>query len=186
MLHSRFSTAFLVTLLLAACSDPLAGIATGTDSPATNPPSQPTAASSRPAPSLLVQAESTEDFGEIPLAVHLTATVREGTGQAPFTFIWDFGDATEFSSEASVTHVYRDPGSYRASVKVKDATGDMDQDYVDIWVLPPMTDEQLKDAMARVQAIQPSADQVRDDLSKRLAEAFESIPKPPADGSTGK
>jgi PKD repeat protein len=84
-----------------------------------------------------VAASSDADDGERPFTVNLEAAVREGSGTPPYTYLWDFGDGTPFGNSSKVTHVYRLPGSFRASIIVTDKSGDTDQDYVDIDVERP-------------------------------------------------
>jgi hypothetical protein len=79
-------------------------------------------------------ADADEVVGGVPHTVKLDVDVVEGTGHPPFKFLWDFGDATEFSDEKAPTHVYKIPGSFRASVIVTDSKGGTDQDYVDVTV----------------------------------------------------
>ncbi len=81
---------------------------------------------------LTVFADVDESVGDVPLAVQLDVDVIDGTGHPPFTYIWDFGDATAFSKEKAPKHTYEIPGSFRASVIVTDSKGETDQDYFDI------------------------------------------------------
>ena len=97
-------------------------------------------------------ADVDESVGDVPHTVKLDVDVIDGTGTPPFTYIWDFGDATEFSKEKAPTHVYKIPGSFRASVIVTDSKGEIDQDYFDISVnevLAPgaITAEQLMEML---------------------------------------
>lgn len=92
--------------------------------------------------------DADETIGNAPLTVKLTVDVIPNTGVPPFTYTWDFGDATEFSNEQSPTHVYKIPGNFRASVIIKDSKGEYDQDYIDVSVSDPsapsgLTGEQL-------------------------------------------
>lgn len=84
-----------------------------------------------PAP-LLAWADSDTDEGKSPLTVQFTADV-EG-GKAPLTYVWKFGDNTPDSTEANPKHTYAKPGTYRADLEVKDASGDSDSDYLEITV----------------------------------------------------
>ena len=83
---------------------------------------------------LTVFADADEAVGEAPHTVRLDVDVIPGTGHSPFTYIWDFGDATEFSTAKAPIHTYIIPGSFRASVIVTDSKGETDQDYSDISV----------------------------------------------------
>ncbi|MDG2307346.1 MAG: PKD domain-containing protein [Candidatus Binatia bacterium] len=79
-------------------------------------------------------ADADESSGETPHSVRLDVDVIPGTGHPPFTYIWDFGDATKFSTAKSPVHTYIIPGSFRASVIVTDSKGEIDQDFSDISV----------------------------------------------------
>jgi len=82
-------------------------------------------------------ADADESIGEAPFTIKLNVEVVDNTGTPPYTFVWDFGDATEFSSDKSPTHIYKIPGSFRASVIIRDSKGEVDQDYIDVAVSDP-------------------------------------------------
>lgn len=82
-------------------------------------------------------ADADESVGDAPFTVKLNVDVIDNTGTPPYSFIWDFGDATEFSTEKSPTHTYKIPGSFRASVIIRDSKGEVDQDYIDVAVSDP-------------------------------------------------
>ncbi len=86
---------------------------------------------------LTVFADADESIGVFPLTVRLEVEVLPGTGLPPYRYHWDFGDGTRFSDEPNPSHTYRIPGSFRASVVVIDARGELDQDYVDLSVNEP-------------------------------------------------
>lgn len=121
-------------------------------------------------------ADADESLGEAPFTVKLTVDVIPNTGTPPYSFIWDFGDATEFSTEQSPTHIYKIPGHFRASVIIRDSKGEVDQDYIDLSVSDPnaptgLTAEQLRQQMP---------------LDELLGQAREAVAKgaqaaPPAD-----
>jgi hypothetical protein len=119
-------------------------------------------------------ADVNEVVGEVPHTVKLDVEIVEGTGQPPFTYKWDFGDATEFSTEQSPSHVYKIAGSFRASVIVTDSKGQIDQDYVDITVNEDfdyaVTPEQLREALP--------LDDILDKAQKDAAKAAEAAGKP--------
>ena len=87
--------------------------------------------------------DADETLGNAPLTIKLTVDVIPNTGTPPYTFLWDFGDATEFSTEQSPTHTYKIPGNFRASVIIKDSKGEIDQDYIDVSVSDPNAPEGL-------------------------------------------
>jgi PKD repeat protein len=143
-----FLLGFVVATALAGCgggeqstgggeaAKPAATASTQAAAPATTPPTTlaPGAKAGEeeePAP-LLAWADSDTDEGKAPLAVAFTADV-EG-GKPPLTYVWKFGDGTPDSSEANPKHTYAKPGTYRADLEVKDASGDSDSDYLEITV----------------------------------------------------
>jgi PKD repeat protein len=80
---------------------------------------------------LLVWAAASPESGDAPLSVRFTADLEGGT--PPFSVSWSFGD-TATSSERDTTHTYAAPGAYRAELRVADAAGDTDSDWVEITV----------------------------------------------------
>jgi hypothetical protein len=141
------------------------------------PASAPVPAEERPAPVkigpptndgpgfLTAFADVNEVVGSVPHEVKLAVDVVEGTGNPPFSYKWDFGDATEFSTERTPSHVYKIPGSFRASVIVTDSKGDTDQDYVDITVNEDfeytVTPDQLREALPMDEFVERAAQQGR-------------------------
>jgi PKD repeat protein len=101
-----------------------------------------------------VLVSSDQDGGEPPLSVRLEAQIREGSGTPPYTYNWDFGDGSPFASTDSVTHVYKIPGSFRASVVVTDKTGKTDQDYADIDVERPDSEAADVTPMTNAEALE--------------------------------
>ena len=104
-------------------------------------PAAAAAAKSGEPSEIIVFADATEIVGTIPLETKLSVEIQPDTGKPPFKYIWDFGDATPFSTDESPTHVYSVPGNFRASVIVTDSRGETDQDYVDILASAPETEE---------------------------------------------
>jgi PKD repeat protein len=80
---------------------------------------------------LLVWAAASPESGDAPLSVRFTADLEGGT--PPFAVSWTFGD-TATSSERDTAHTYATPGTYRAELRVADAAGDTDSDWVEITV----------------------------------------------------
>jgi PKD repeat protein len=119
-------------------------------------------------------ADADEVVGGVPHTVKLDVDVVEGTGNPPFTFRWDFGDATEFSDDKAPTHVYKIPGSFRASVIVTDSKGQTDQDYVDVTVNEDfdyaVTPEQLREAIP-LEKVQKQAEAGKAEAGKTDAAA---------------
>jgi PKD repeat protein len=124
-------------------------------------------------------ADSNESVGPAPFTVKLNVEVVDNTGTPPYTFIWDFGDATEFSTEKSPTHVFKIPGSFRASVIIRDSKGEVDQDYIDVAVSDPnlptgLTTEQL---MQQV----PLEEIMRQAAKEQAAKGGDGTPPPAAE-----
>lgn len=67
---------------------------------------------------------ATPASGTAPLAVRLDATGSRDDGEVKFVY-WDFGDGTTDNSGSlrTTTRTYRNPGSYRASIRVVDDHG---------------------------------------------------------------
>jgi PKD repeat protein len=69
------------------------------------------------------------------MTASFTATA---TGQAPFTYSWDFGDSS-VSTVANPTHTYAGQGTYVACVTITDATGCVSTDCVMLTLMAPAT-----------------------------------------------
>jgi len=65
---------------------------------------------------------ATPSTGPTPLTVKFNVTISGG-GFSRFTYLWDFGDSSETSTEAAPTHTYSFPGAYAAKVTVTDSKG---------------------------------------------------------------
>jgi PKD repeat protein len=83
---------------------------------------------------LLVWAEATPEDGVAPLVVAFTAETEGGT--PPLRLTWVFGDGTPESPDRNPIHTYAVPGTYRAELRVADASGDADSDWVEVTVTP--------------------------------------------------
>jgi PKD repeat protein len=79
-----------------------------------------------------VQAAATPRSGAAPLEVRFTSVAGDPEGHAVST-VWDFGDGQQ-AGGPSITHVYRTPGTYTATVTVTDPDGLTDTDSVQITV----------------------------------------------------
>src|SRR5690554_4865713 len=80
----------------------------------------------------LVSASASPTRGAAPLSVSFNTTVTGGS--APYTYVWDFGDASAASSAQAPSHEYVDSATYTATVTVTDANGKSDSDQVAIEV----------------------------------------------------
>lgn len=83
------------------------------------PPAPPTAPPGNAAPSVSVSADPAD--GAVPLDVLLSAEADDPDGDA-LAYLWDFGDGT-ISGENPASHLYREAGTYTASVTVSDRKG---------------------------------------------------------------
>lgn len=61
----------------------------------------------------------TPSSGSPPLAVQFNVTPSGGTN--PYTYIWDFGDASPLAITQSPSHTYQNAGTYTASLTVNDS-----------------------------------------------------------------
>lgn len=77
-----------------------------------------------------VNASASPDTGIVPFNVSFQAVVSQG--DAPFTYLWDFGDGSMTSTLQNPSHSYTTGGTFTATVTVTDANGDTDSDTVTI------------------------------------------------------
>jgi PKD repeat protein/type 1 glutamine amidotransferase len=80
----------------------------------------------------IVQAAATPRSGTAPLRVTFTSSAVDPDGDQVST-VWDFGDGVK-AGGASIAHTYTQPGTYTATVTVKDPGGLTDTDSVTISV----------------------------------------------------
>lgn len=80
----------------------------------------------------IVSASASPSRGAAPLSVSFNATSTGGS--APYSYVWDFGDASPTSSAQAPSHEYATPGTYSATVTVTDANGKTDSDQVSVEV----------------------------------------------------
>jgi cytochrome c len=83
-----------------------------------------------------VQAEADPVSGTVPLNVNLTAAGSDPDGD-PITYVWAFGDGVQ-GAGPQVTHTYTEPGTYTATVTVKDPGGKTGTATVTITVSAPV------------------------------------------------
>ena len=80
----------------------------------------------------IVSASASPSRGAAPLGVSFNTTTTGGS--APYTYVWDFGDASAASTAQAPSHEYVDSGTYSATVTVTDANGKTDSDQISIEV----------------------------------------------------
>lgn len=61
--------------------------------------------------------------GSSPLTVNFDATGSSDADGDPLTYSWDFGDGSEPSSDAKVSHVFTEKGIYQVTLSVDDGKG---------------------------------------------------------------
>jgi len=67
-------------------------------------------------------ATTSSDFVRTSGGTLVTLRATVSGGEAPYTYLWDFGDGGT-STEVAPTHVYSAPGRYRVQVRVTDSRG---------------------------------------------------------------
>jgi len=114
------------------------------------PPPKPTAKAAAPASTSKVNIDAL-DMDNVVDDLGLWAEVKPDEGTAPLTvkftveslvvdeipgpqYLWDFGDGSPRSHEASPTHTYEKPGDYTAKVAVVDGYGKTGWDDMEIEV----------------------------------------------------
>ncbi|MCI4326969.1 MAG: PKD domain-containing protein [Thermoplasmata archaeon] len=85
---------------------------------------------------LVAGVRATPLLGEAPLWVNFSANASGGA--APFVYSWTFGDGG-LGSGASVTHLYRTPGNFSATVTVRDGSRQAERAAVNVSVVAPFT-----------------------------------------------
>lgn len=95
--------------------------------------------SSRPRPAdeaapLSASIELDDDWGVAPFAVAFRPLVRGGTAPPPYEYTWLFGDGSAPSTEQAPLHVYRDPGRYWTTLRVRAADGGTASYMAEVWV----------------------------------------------------
>lgn len=68
-----------------------------------------------------VNFTSTPPNGTFPLSVSFVASVFGGV--PPFVFQWSFGDGTANATTTDANHIYQSPGTFLATLRVRDSTG---------------------------------------------------------------
>ena len=85
-----------------------------------------------------VSAAATPLTGTAPLEVSFTGTATDAEGDLPLTASWEFGDGGT-AATLDATHVYSSPGTYTATLTVRDAKGAQSSASVTVRVNPPNT-----------------------------------------------
>ncbi len=167
-----------------AAADPARRTTASTSPDGTTAPNQPVAAPTvDPAVALNLSTLSTTAQGDdgggtdAPLTVRFSVEVEKEGGRPPYRHVWDFGDATPAVEGAKPTHVYRLPGSFRASVMTVDADGQYDQDWVDVLVQPNyeamgLSPEEIRQRMEAAR-----------ELARKSLEAMQSMGGPAGPGA---
>ncbi len=85
---------------------------------------------------LVVIVEAEPEEGKAPLTVRFKSGRDPDSGKPPLKFLWKFADGTE-STEENPVHTFTKPGSYEVTLQASDATGDTDEDFIQIEVHGP-------------------------------------------------
>ena len=70
---------------------------------------------------LILDTVADPDEGPAPLTVHFTVKADEEVAKPEY--LWNFGDASGESKEASPTHTFKEPGLYTVTINLKDGAG---------------------------------------------------------------
>jgi PKD repeat protein len=129
-------TSLIAMLSVLGCSrEESAPAARATATPAVRVSVAPQAAApaaNEAADELYVDLEAEPDEGAPPLTVKFTTSIEDGT--PPYTYSWDFGDASAASTDANPSHVYQKAGEFTATVNVKDSKGLAGSEEYDVLV----------------------------------------------------
>jgi len=79
-------------------------------------------------------AGATPTEGVTPLSVFFDGTASTDPEGRPLSYYWTFGDGSDGSYEASLTHVYAIPGTFAVTLEVTDELGMTDFDVVSVYV----------------------------------------------------
>ncbi len=99
-------------------------------------------------PSASITANSTS--GLEPLSVNFDVTVNNGN--APYTYLWDFGDGSSSTTKVS-DHTFSSEGVYNVQVTVTDADGDIDTDNIQIEVQSDPIVDALADTISGIEPL---------------------------------
>jgi PKD repeat protein len=99
------------------------------------PPTNNTGGGGNTTEPLTVQAEIDYDPDASPV-VGFEASIDGGT--SPYTCEWDLGDGAS-SDACNVSHIYKNPGTYTATVTVTDSVGQTASDSIEGIVITPST-----------------------------------------------
>src|SRR5207253_2177884 len=84
-----------------------------------------------------VGAATSPSAGDAPVTVNLSASPSGGT--TPYSYSWDFGDASALGTTQNPSHLYAAAGSYTAAVTLTDAAGHSVKGSVVVVVSPALS-----------------------------------------------
>ena len=84
-----------------------------------------------------VSAAASPSAGDAPVTVNLSASPSGGT--TPYSYSWDFGDASALGTTQNPSHLYAAAGSYTAAVTLTDAAGHSVKGSVVVVVSPALS-----------------------------------------------
>ena len=80
-----------------------------------------------------VWASADTTFGKLPLDISFTADALDSDGKI-VSYYWDFGDGTN-SEKRNTSHKYTKPAVYKVTLIATDDSGEIGQDYIEIYIL---------------------------------------------------
>src|SRR5205807_1055419 len=84
-----------------------------------------------------VSAAASPSAGDAPVTVNLSSSPSGGT--TPYSYSWDFGDASALGTTQNPSHLYAAAGSYTAAVTLTDAAGHSVKGSVVVVVSPALS-----------------------------------------------
>jgi PKD repeat protein len=86
---------------------------------------------------IILDSSAEPDDGTAPLTVKFSAKPYDDEEAVGATYVWDFGDDSRKVRKQNPTHIYKKPGSYRATVKVTNKAGQIGTEDFTITVHAP-------------------------------------------------
>ena len=94
-------------------------------------------------------SNDTEDANVAPATFEFEANITGGT--EPYTYIWNFSDGSEQSTEQTVSHTFEEAGTYNVTLAAIDTDNQNASDSIEINVEEPAPEEDVESATTTVQ-----------------------------------
>src|SRR5215210_6489255 len=94
-------------------------------------------------------SNDTEDADIAPATFEFEANITGGT--EPYTYIWNFSDGSEQSTEQTVSHTFEEAGTYNVTLAAIDTDNQNASDSIEIDVEEPAPEEEVESATTTVQ-----------------------------------